>query len=107
MAQLPEGHVPGALALFAYKKGPREGQEIEIAHPVATIGQGAESDIVLLDDSVSTRHARLEYSGGGWRITDLNSTNGTYVEGVRLAPEVPTPLSHDAKSVSYTHLDAA
>lgn len=97
MAQVPEERAPGALALFVYKKGPREGQEVEVRNPVATIGQGAENDIVIQDDSVSTRHARIEYQSGAWRITDLHSTNGTYAEGVKLAPEVPTPLLHDAK----------
>ena len=51
-------------------------------------------DVVVDDDSVSAQHARLEYDMGGWRITDLQSTNGTAVEGVRLAPGVPTPLPY-------------
>ncbi len=96
MARVPEERAPDALALFEYRKGPLKGQEVEIRRPSVTIGQGGDNDVVLLDDSVSTRHARLENDSGGWRITDLNSTNGTYVEGVRLAPEVATPLPHDA-----------
>ncbi|HEX5727340.1 MAG TPA: FHA domain-containing protein, partial [Longimicrobiaceae bacterium] len=48
------------------------------------------------DDSVSAAHARLEWDLGAWRITDLESTNGTSVEGVRLAPHVPTPLQYGA-----------
>lgn len=60
--------------------------------PVMRIGRGAQSDLVLPDDSVSTTHARLDFEDGAWRLTDLGSTNGTFVESVRLAPEVPTPL---------------
>jgi hypothetical protein len=59
---------------------------------VARIGQGPQNEIVLDDDTVSTQHARLELADGSWRLTDLDSRNGTYVEGVRLAPGVPTPL---------------
>jgi hypothetical protein len=83
---------PGALAVLAFQGGPRYREELPVASPVVTIGKGAQCDLVLSDDSVSATHARLEYDAGGWRLTDLDSTNGTSVEGVRLAPGVPTPI---------------
>jgi HD-GYP domain-containing protein (c-di-GMP phosphodiesterase class II) len=44
-------------------------------------------EIVLDDSSVSRRHAELRYqSGAGWMLRDLESTNGTYLNGVRLGP---------------------
>lgn len=42
-------------------------------------------DIVLRDNFVSGRHARLEWDGVSWWVEDLESTNGTYVGGRRLA----------------------
>ena len=45
------------------------------------VGRGAGSDIQLREGSVSSRHAQLERTGGGWRLTDLQSTNGTFVNG--------------------------
>jgi pSer/pThr/pTyr-binding forkhead associated (FHA) protein len=63
---------------------------------VATIGQGPQNDVVLEDDSVSRAHARLEYAGGGWRLTDLGSVNGTAIDGVRLEPQLPTSLAPGA-----------
>jgi hypothetical protein len=45
------------------------------------IGRGAGSDILLMDDSVSRRHAELLWRGGGWVIHDLGSTNGTLLNG--------------------------
>jgi hypothetical protein len=90
----PSDDRSGALALFCVQAGPRNGEEIAVRSPVLTLGQGSQNDVVLADDSVSTNHARLEYDAGGWRITDLGSTNGTTVEGVRLAPNVPTPLAY-------------
>jgi predicted component of type VI protein secretion system len=83
-----------ALAAFSLQAGPRRGEKYPVTAPVITIGQGAQNDVVLTDDSVSKQHARLEYILEGWRLTDLDSTNGTTVEGVRLAPGVPTPLAY-------------
>lgn len=85
-----------ALATIGFVSGPRQGDQLAVTSRAVTIGKGAENDIVLDDDSVSTRHAQLKYESGGWRIIDLDSTNGTYVEGIRLAPQVPTPLTYGA-----------
>lgn len=46
---------------------------------VITIGRDRENDIVLDSDSVSRRHARVEHREGQFFVTDLDSTNGTYV----------------------------
>jgi pSer/pThr/pTyr-binding forkhead associated (FHA) protein len=83
-----------ALALFGVMVGPRRGEEIPIVSPVVNIGQGPQNDVVLADDSVSRNHARLEFELGSWMLTDLESTNGTAIEGVKLAAGVPTPLSY-------------
>jgi pSer/pThr/pTyr-binding forkhead associated (FHA) protein len=93
MANLPQA---GPLATFGIAAGPRYGEQIPVPAPVVTVGRGAECEVLIDDDSVSARHARLEYDLGAWRITDLASTNGTAIEGVKLAPEVPTPLPYGA-----------
>ncbi|HET6765012.1 MAG TPA: FHA domain-containing protein [Longimicrobiaceae bacterium] len=87
-----QGGRPDALARFVFQGGPRYGQDLVVPSPVVTVGRGAQCDLVLPDDSVSVVHARLEYDAGGWRLTDLESTNGTTAEGVRLAPNIPTPV---------------
>jgi len=92
----PRGDRSGALAAFGIQKGPQAGEEIPIRMPVVRIGRAPGNDVVIPDDSVSATHAKLEFEDGAWRITDLESINGTYVEGVRLAPQVPTPLSYGA-----------
>jgi hypothetical protein len=47
----------------------------------ATIGRSAPADILLEGGTVSRRHCRLELAGDGIVVTDLCSTNGTYVDG--------------------------
>lgn len=87
---------PEALATFVSRTGPDDADPIPVLTPVVRIGQGPQNDLVLDDDTVSTQHARLEFATGGWRLTDLESRNGTFVDGVRLAPGVPTPLPDNA-----------
>jgi hypothetical protein len=43
-------------------------------------------DVVLQDEYVSARHARLLWDGVTWWVEDLDSTNGTYVGGRRIEP---------------------
>jgi pSer/pThr/pTyr-binding forkhead associated (FHA) protein len=52
------------------------------------IGRDESSDIVLDDPKASRRHARLEFDSVNYRLTDLNSTNGTFLGKVRLLPGV-------------------
>lgn len=47
------------------------------------IGRSSENEIVLDDDRVSRRHARLEVHDGGFTLFDLGGENGTYVDGER------------------------
>ena len=44
-------------------------------------------EIVLDDSSVSRKHAELHYGPQGWMVHDLESTNGTFVNGVRMGKE--------------------
>jgi pSer/pThr/pTyr-binding forkhead associated (FHA) protein len=60
---------------------------VEVALP-ALIGRDAACDLRLdADEYVSARHARLELAPDGVRVVDLGSTNGTYVNGERVARE--------------------
>ena len=56
---------------------------------MVNIGRGDYNDIVISDPSVSTMHAKLQRREAVWILTDLGSTNGTFVEGERLSGEAP------------------
>lgn len=94
----PTGDLSGALAALGVQAGPQVGEEVPIRARTVRIGRGPSNDILLDDDSVSGSHARLDWdvNSKAWRVTDLGSTNGTYVETVRIAPGVPTPLPFGA-----------
>lgn len=47
------------------------------SQPEISLGRDPACDIAILDDTVSTRHAQLNYHHGQWWLEDLASTNGT------------------------------
>jgi hypothetical protein len=44
---------------------------------------------------ISSNHAKVTRRNGEWFITDLNSTNKTYINGVKLEPDVPVKIKQD------------
>ena len=47
-----------------------------------TIGRAAENDVVIPKTNVSKRHARIVFKDGRLVVVDLNSTNGTFINGL-------------------------
>lgn len=60
------------------------GKRFHLTGEVTVIGRGSEADIVVDDTGVSRRHVRLEVTEFGTILTDLKSTNGTFVEDQRV-----------------------
>jgi hypothetical protein len=74
--------VDGALA----------GTVIPLGTAQITIGRAPDSTIVIDDDYVSSRHARIYPSEGAWIVEDLGSTNGSWIDRTRItAPTVLPP----------------
>jgi len=71
--------------------GPSNGESAPLSAAPIVIGRGADAQILLDDDYVSTRHARVAVSGDQWFVEDLGSTNGTYIGSVRITQ--PTAIS--------------
>src|SRR3954464_3112547 len=82
---------PGAapLASLLFRSGDMKGTRLPIKVPVVNIGRGDYNDVVIADPSVSTMHAKLQRREAVWILTDLGSTNGTFVEGEPLKGELP------------------
>jgi hypothetical protein len=59
---------------------------------VTALGRDLDNQVVLVEPTISGRHAVVNQREGAWWIEDLRSTNGTYVNGTRLAPESPAIL---------------
>ena len=53
------------------------------------VGRADYNDIVLPDDSVSSNHAKIQRREGIWTLVDLDSTNGCYVDGEKVAGDAP------------------
>jgi DNA-binding NtrC family response regulator len=78
----------GCAFRIAVIDGPDAGKAIEVgpaAPAPVLLGKSAACELVLADARVSRRHVSLEASGGALRVLDLTSTNGTQVNGVRVA----------------------
>ncbi|OJX63130.1 MAG: FHA domain-containing protein [Micrococcales bacterium 73-13] len=72
--------------------GPKAGLELELPEEELTIGRSSDSGLVIRDDFTSGRHARLLRWPDGWVVQDLDSTNGTFLDGVRVHAPTPVPL---------------
>jgi FHA domain len=64
--------------------GPTPGKTFPLEGDVLTIGREAGNQIVINDAEVSRKHTQFMFQGGKYVLTDLGSTNGTFVNGQRL-----------------------
>jgi len=90
LAPLAERHEkraprPGSLVVVS-SPDLEEGERVELAHEALTIGRGPLNDLQLdQDDFASGKHALVDPRRDGVWVEDLGSTNGTFVNGVRLS----------------------
>lgn len=76
------------------------GQRYMLTGPVTIIGRGSESDIIVDDSGVSRRHLEIRLTAGHTVATDLGSTNGTFVEGVRM--DAATLVNGNTITIGHT-----
>ncbi|WP_298815966.1 FhaA domain-containing protein [Chloroflexus sp.] len=82
--QADRASVRSTGAFFLLQTGP-EPQALPIETTIVTIGRGLDNDIILEDTRVSRKHAQLRYRQRRFWLTDLGSTNGTFVNDERIA----------------------
>jgi pSer/pThr/pTyr-binding forkhead associated (FHA) protein len=64
--------------------GPDVGKSAKMDKPLYRIGSHESNDLVLADDSVSKHHLEIAVVPDGYRVTDLSSSNGTFMGGVKV-----------------------
>ena len=72
--------------------GPAKTESVQLDSKGATLGRGANCDVILDDDGVSRHHARIYQDPfGRWIVEDLKSRNGVIVEGQRIQAHAILP----------------
>ena len=71
------------------RSGELKGHRFPINVPVVNIGRAEYNDVVVSDLSVSSAHAKIQLREGIWMLVDLESTNGSFVDGEQVDGEAP------------------
>jgi len=66
-------------------RGNDQGTRFELEEPVLRIGRDSSNEIQVHDTEVSRRHAEIRQSDGDFAVSDLESSNGTFVNGQRVS----------------------
>ena len=77
-------HLSQELSFSGYRLTDEQGREFDFRQRLIHIGSSPDNDLVIDAPTVSRTHARLEFDGAGYLLTDLSSKNGTYTGDVRL-----------------------
>ncbi len=75
-------------------KGADEGMQFELTDERLTVGRDASNRIRLHDTEVSRRHAEFVRAADGYRLLDIGSANGTFVNGQAIHDVLVQPGSH-------------
>lgn len=88
------------LARFLLQNGSLVGRSFRFHQDLTTIGRTNGSDLIISGKTVSRRHARLWCDNGRWYLADMQSANGTFVNGVRLQPNQPV-IINDGDTINF------
>jgi hypothetical protein len=83
ISQLKQGVGGSAMASIVLPSG----QRISLNQGTVSVGRLPECTISVNDSNISRQHAEMRQGGGGYVVVDLNSTNGTLVNGIRINGE--------------------
>lgn len=81
------------MASLITMQGPNTGQRFALASECIVIGRQPDTQIYLDSLAVSRKHAQILQKNGGYFIEDLESSNGTFVNNIRLPAHAPTRLT--------------
>jgi sigma-B regulation protein RsbU (phosphoserine phosphatase) len=81
------------MAILLIAQGPEAGRKYTLEAPITVLGRQADSAICLPAKAVSRQHAQIVSVANGFQIEDLDSSNGTFLNGSRLTPHTPVPIT--------------
>jgi serine phosphatase RsbU (regulator of sigma subunit) len=81
------------MAILITLQGPDAGRKFPLDATSAILGRQLDADICLSAKAVSRQHARILARDGAYEIEDLESSNGTLLNGRRLLPHQPEPIT--------------
>jgi len=73
------------VAMLLMVEGPSPGKRFFVEQAVLLVGRDADCDVVIPDRQVSRRHASIMLEDGAYVLKDLDSKNGTFVNGQELS----------------------
>ncbi len=88
---LPSAGGSASPRVLVITSGSAAGTSLPLDDSVITIGRSNDSTLAIVDEYTSTYHAKLARSGDRWLLTDLDSTNGTKLNGSRVSGTVLVP----------------
>ncbi len=90
LAQLPEPtQLQAPCFVHIYPTGPSMGRRYPCGGSTITLGRSDDCEICIPDSAISRRHAKIESTSEGYVVSDLQSTNGTFINDVR----IPGPVA--------------
>src|ERR671936_944085 len=81
------------MAILITLQGPDAGRKYPLEGNTTVLGRQADSTICLPAKAVSRQHAQIVLADGAYYLEDLDSSNGTFLNGTRLSPRVRVRLS--------------
>ncbi len=82
--QVDLDELPPGVGMLVVTRGPNSGSRFALDEPLVTAGRHPDSMIFLDDITVSRRHAEVRKVGDGYKVTDVGSLNGTYLNRQRV-----------------------
>jgi hypothetical protein len=84
---ISEKRKPPVVGWFVAMSGDQKGEDFRLHDGKNSVGSGADSQIALKDSTVSGQHASIRHEDGKFFLTDLDSSNGTYLNDRKIVRE--------------------
>src|SRR5713226_7827763 len=78
------GYTPMQPDRLIFEQGTQAGQVVVLSDHALVLGRATTADVVIDNNDVSRQHLRLTPEAGAYRVEDLKSLNGTFVNDIRL-----------------------